>query len=395
MGQPVAADDLPANLVPTSDLPSGNAVAATPSAPQASQADVRKVDQKITPAGAPRRGPLRAALEAGVDAIPPIGLARRAEQAADILDKASYKAGEKVTDAATAMGLPATPAALLGAGTNVGINAAAGFAGGEATAASKVNQLMQKGGREMMAKALKAPKAAKESGAAAQAIEYLLQEGVNVTKGGAEKLTAQIDELDAALTKSIENSANKVSTAAVFQPIKDAIAKFKYGLDHAENSQSIRQEALKFFNHPEVQQALEIPVQTAQKIKQAVYKELGDRAYTFGTKSTAQAEGKKAVARGLKEGIEEAEPAAAGINQQMSQAINARDLVESRALQAGSNNLVGLGWMNPKMMIPWLMDRSPLANSLMARGLYSGARPAGQVAGATASVPNATPPRQP
>jgi hypothetical protein len=262
----------------------------------------------------------------------------------------------------------------------VGIQAVPMLLGGGAGA--KAAPALEAGAQKLMQMGLKPNRVARESGEAAQAIDYLLEKGRNVSKGGVEKLTGYIDDLDNQLTATIQNSANKASTAAVFQPVKDAIAKFKDGLDHAENSQAIRAEVLKFFNHPNVQQALDIPVQTAQRMKRAIDKELGDKAFTFGAKSSAEQEGKLAVRRGLKEGIEAAEPSVAPLNQEMSKAINARDLVAQRVAQAGNNNIMGLGWLgHPSMWIPWLAERSPLGASLMARGLNSGARTIPQAAG--------------
>lgn len=371
-----------------SAAPSGNPVAATPSAPQAAQADVRKVDQQIMPSGKRRSIP--------GDAGAALGAGEALDAFNRFMDRTAYAAGGKVTDAATAIGLPPQAAAGAGYATNVGIQSVPMVLGGEG--AARAAPAMQNLGRKVMQSALKPNKAARESGDAAKAIDTLLEKGVNVTKGGVEKLTAEIDKLDDAVTKSIQGSKADVSTLSVLQPVKDAIAKFKYGLDNAANEKAIRGEMLKFFDHPQVQQALQIPVETAQKIKRAIYTELGDKAYGIGLKSGAEAEGKKAVARGLKEGIERAVPGTKEANAQMGAAINARDLVQDRVLVAGNKNPIGLGWLNPSEMIPWLADRSELVKSLIARGLYSGAeripQTAGQAVGATAGAVSGRPPQQ-
>lgn len=392
MGQPVSADDLPANLVPASDLPEGNAVAATPSAPQAAQADVRKVDQQITHVG-PRTSLLRNVGTAARRAINPTAAL---EDAQPYIDKAAYYAGEKVSDAATAMGLPPTPAAVAGTAANVGVQAIPMAVGGQGLK-SAAAPLAQRAGRALMQKALKPSKAARGSGDAERAIQTLLDEGANVTKGGVEKLTKAIDDLDDAVTRAVANAGTDVSTLSVMRPIKEAIERLQYGNEHAASEKAIRGEMLKFFDNPHVQGALNIPAQTAQKIKQALYKEAGEAAYKTGAKPTAEMEGKKAVARGLKEGIERAVTGTKELNTRMESNINARDLAQERVLQAGNNNLVGLGWLNPAQLIPWLADRSPLAMSLGARSMHSGGAPrvAGQLGGAVEGAYSGRPPKQP
>jgi len=301
----------------------------------------------------------------------------------------AYKAGGKVTDVT---GSPA-----LGAATNLGIQAVPMMLGGE------VGKLgapaMQSMGRSLMSSALKPDKFARESGDAAKAIETLLQKGYNVTEGGVEKMTAAIDKLDEALDKAISTSKNAVSTTSIIKPIKDAIAKFKDGLDHAENTKAIKAEVLKFFDHPEVQGAFQIPVQTAQKIKQAIYREAGDKAYGFGQKPMAQLEGKKAIARGLNEGLGRAEPEAAAANREMGPLINARDLAQNRVMASANRDPLSFGVLvDPAKGAAWLAQRNPFVQSVAGRGLYSGAeaipRTAGQVAGGVLGMEEGQPPQK-
>lgn len=301
----------------------------------------------------------------------PMGIAHTiGSKATEALDKASYELGGMATDKAAAAGLEPETAAKIGWAANVAPQAAVAFAtGGPLKAAAP---MLESAAQRVMQMALKPSKAARDSGDAAKAIDYLLERGTSISKGNVEALTSHINSLDESLTSAIQNSTSKVSTA-VFKNAKDAIDKFRDGLDHASNSQAIREEVAKFINHPNVQGAFDIPVQIAQRMKRAIYKEVGDKGYGIGLKPDAEREGKKAIANALKEAIAEAEPSTAGINKEMGSAINARDLMADRVSQAGNNNLINFGWLKPSTMIPYMMEKSPWVASNAARALYAGA----------------------
>lgn len=274
-------------------------------------------------------------------------------------------------------------------GASPAVANAAGFTGemaanlipipmGGAAAKTATMPLSQDVAKTLMWKALKPPKAAQLSGDAKEAVETLLTEkGARVSEGGVANLTKTIDALDVELESAIANAGGNVSTISAIRPVRDAIAKFKDGLDQAENSASIWKEVQKFFSHPEVRGALDIPAETAQRIKRGIYSELGDKAYGLGIKPAAEAEGKKAIARGLKEELERAVPETGPINERMSALINARDLANQRALMAHNLQPMGLGWMlQPEKWLPWMVERNPAAMSILARSFGRGT-PAG------------------
>ncbi len=311
-------------------------------------------------------------------------------------DESAYKAGGFITDKAAPVVGP-DAAAALGFGTNFGLQMLPMAAGGPVGGALG-KPGFQAGAKSIMQSALKPDKAARESGDAASAIETLLEKGINVTQGGVEKLTAQIDKLDDALSAALAGAKGDVSTISVIRPVQMAVNKFKDGLDQAKNTQAVRDELFKFFDHPEVQGAFQIPVELAQRMKRAIYTEVGDKGYGFGIKPMAEREGKKAVARGLKEGLERAVPEAAEANKAMGPLINARDLAQDRVLTAGNKNPMGLGLLSsPSHWLPWLADRSELAKSAVARLLYSGGIPesAGRVAGAAEGARMGKPEKDP
>lgn len=384
MGQPVPADDLPSNLVPASDLPN--------SSPPSESAPVTVTPPLGAMGGALEGGKqaLRSMfLESPATAMAP-GVASGSRALGEVADRAAYKAGGAVTDLSAKV-MPPQAAAGLGYATNVGIQAVPAVLG--AKGGSKLAPVMEREARGLMSSALKPDKFARESGNAERAITTLLDKGYNVTAGGVEKMTAAIDKLDDQLDVALKNAQGSIQTRAIVQPVKDAIAKFKDGLDHAENTEAIRKEVLKFFDHPEVQRALQIPVGTAQRIKRAIYKELGDKAYGLGIKPEAQAEGKKAIARGLKEGIEQAVPGTEGINREMGDLINARDIAQQRVGTAANRDILGLGAFairHPIEFLTWMANRNEMAKSVAARALHAtpGAVPtaAGGLAGGAAGA---------
>lgn len=309
-----------------------------------------------------------------------MGLGKQGDTMGDIRqarEHAAYELGGRVTD------LTGSP--LAGSFSNAAVEAATDpltYAGG--VFGKAVKPALESGGFKLMWQALKPDKFARTSGDAKAAVETLLKEGANVTEGGVQKLTSKIDVLDSELDSAISNAQGNVNVLSAVRPIKDAIARFKDGLDQASNKAAIWGEVRKFFTHPEVQGLLDIPTELAQRIKRAIYTEVGDKGYGFGVKPMAEREAKKTIARGLNEGISRVSPEAAAINAEMSPLINARDLAQDRVLTAMNKQALGIGILNPRTLLVHMADRSELMKSLLARLLYSGVAPAAPSLGASA-----------
>lgn len=231
--------------------------------------------------------------------------------------------------------------------------------------------------------ALKPSKFARTSGDAEKAVQTLLDKGINVSEGGIEKMTAAIDVLDSKLDAAIKGAKGNVSTLSAVLPMKDVLEKYRYGGDTVENWNLIRGEVAKFLDHPEIRQALSIPVATAQEMKRGYYRELGNKGYGMGLKPDAERDAKKAIARGLAGGIERVVPEAGAINAEMGPLLNARELVSDRVGAAMNRNPLGLGAIvDPKHWPVWLMDRNEATKSMIARGMHAAA-PYAPAAGAT------------
>lgn len=354
------------------------------------------------------------------------------------------------------------------------------------------------GATSVMQSALKPSVKSLEKGDAARAIQTMLDEGINVSAGGVQKLKDKINVLNADIVKEIGASPAIIDKSAVYGPVKEALDKFTKQANPNADTASIRKAWDEFVNHPsfepmkrqeasliaaieqkqaskisalqdagrfqtmaaqqknlagggevrlspnqpvnspemnvgatggrsvspsayppsgpgtnvrfperyteniqrvpeatqahadamaivkrrqlELDKAVDdyqkfktaggagIPVQLAQELKQGTYRILDKK---YGQVSTAEDEGQKAIARGLKEQVAKAVPEVSGLNAKESELINALKLVERRSLQSGNKNTLGLAPIAPNSLhaLSFLLDRSPLATSLLARSL--------------------------
>lgn len=288
----------------------------------------------------------------------------------ELLDRAAYDAGGFVTDKAAKVMSPEA-AAGLGVATNVAMQAVPTVLSGPAAARGAAPAITATGER-LMQSALKPSLEALKSGKAAQAIETMLEEGINVSKGGVAKLRGKIDDLNAEITQAIANSAETVHKGRVARALIDTLQKFRNQVNPSADIKAIKASWDDFVNHPYLQKISEIPVEIAQQLKQGTYRSLGSKAY--GEVKGAEMEAQKALARGLKEGIAEKVPEVVGLNAKESQLLGALNLVERRALMELNKNQAGLATLaeNPTAALAFMADRSALFKSIAARMIYSG-----------------------
>ncbi|HXC03339.1 MAG TPA: hypothetical protein VNZ86_01230 [Bacteroidia bacterium] len=265
------------------------------------------------------------------------------------------------------------------------------FGGGVGARAGKaVAGAIETGGdraaRFLMQSALKPLKEARESGKAARAIDTLLEKGINVSKGGVEKLRGLIDDLNSEIKQKISSSTLSVSKKKVADTLDQLTEKFKNQVNPQGDLSAIRKAWDDFMNHPSLSGRATIPVQQAQKLKQGTYKALGEKAY--GEEKTASIEAQKSLARGLKEQIEKAHPEIGPLNKEEAKLLNALDLTEQRVLAEANKNPLGLTYLihNPKSAAAFLADRSSAFKSLFARLVDKASKGTGQVAGGAAGA---------
>ena len=217
-------------------------------------------------------------------------------------------------------------------------------------------------------------------------VKTLLQEGVNVSPGGINKLTDIISASDQSITDALNNAGVNagVDPAKVAARVDALATRPGIGVQATPQNamdavQTVKQQFLDRWGTPSTlaQAQQGIPLTTAQAIKQGTYQAMKDTAY--GAMTTPQIEAQKALALGLKEEIEK-EAAASGVdigaqNARQGAAIVARDAIAKRLAAAGNRDPAGLAWLahNPTTALLYIAERSPAVKSMLARGMYDSA----------------------
>lgn len=285
----------------------------------------------------------------------------------EALDRTAYKAGEVVNDAAAKV-LPIDLAAGAGVAANVGVQMIPNLLGGQA--AKLASPALQSTAKGLMQSALKPTVKDLTLGKADRAVQTLLDEGINVTRGGVEKLRGKANAINDVVDTIISTSGSTVDKGAVASRINDVVKRI-------ERTNATPQDALadvekvysQFMSNGLVPK--DIPLARAQELKQGIYRMLKDK---YGQLGSDTVEAQKALARGFKETIEMEKPSVAGLNARASDLWNALNVSERRALVSGNRNPASFGTLahNPTGFAAWMLDKSDLGKSILARALYSG-----------------------
>lgn len=296
------------------------------------------------------------------------------------MDRAAYETGGVVTDA-LAPYVPPEVAGGAGYAANVATQALPTMIGGALGSATKPTQ--QNLAKSLMQSAVKPTLPDIQKGKAARAIETMLKEGVNPTKGGVDKLRGMADDITPQIEKAIEGSTARISKGAVADRLRQTARNASDQVNPQADVRAVENAWEQFMAHPQLSGKADMSVQRAQALKQGTYKALGDKPY--GELQGASTEAQKALARGLKEEISAAVPEVAPLNARQSELINALKVTERRALMDLNKNPAGLALIAPNKaaLTAFLADKSALFKSLLARSLYSGGGAAATTAGAT------------
>lgn len=303
----------------------------------------------------------------------------------DQITKGAYHAGGKVAEMATSLGASPEVAGGAGYATNVGLQAIPALIGGGA--GSFIGNLAKSAGQRVMRGALKPSVLEAISGKGDRAAITMLDNGANVTQGGIRKLLEKELNLGGQEKALVSGSSDVLSKQQLADALTATEKRFTSQVDPMNDIESIRALKDRFLNHPSLP-TNDVPVQMAQELKQGTYKVLGDKAYT-GELKGAEAEGQKALARALREGIESKIPAVAPINAERSDLINAIKIATHRDAVAGNKNPLGgfpLLAHSPQAALAMMADRSELFKSLLARALYTGGKPTSTALGASAGA---------
>ena len=342
---------------------------------QSQQREQRSVPSRIGEAamgGFMRAGPVGMALGAGREAAS-IGDER--------YGKMAYEAGGGVTDIASKLGASPEVAAGAGYAANVGLQAIpTALSMGVGRAVGSIP--MEGAARSLMHSAIKPRTAALKAGKVDRAVDTMLERGVSLSQGGLNKLQAQASAFEDDITRILDKSPATVDKFAVAATLKDAFAKVQKELNPQSSIQDVQKAFTAFINHP-LLQGNQIPVKLANEMKQAAYRKLGDAAYGAGVRNPATELAEKTLARGFKENIGRAVPEVSPILKEQADVINAIKVMQPQALIEANKNPVGLGLLaqNPQAAMAFAVDRSGFLKSLLARGMYSGAKPLSMGAG--------------
>jgi hypothetical protein len=314
------------------------------------------------------------------------------------------KAVSAVSGAAKSVVAPANTSgpirSAIGNAVEESINQAPAVFGGKIAEGVQAAAKSLKGAaRNMMQSALKPSAADQVSGNAAKAIDTLLENGVNVSRGGLDTLQGRISTINEKIASAIENSPATVNKQVVASRLQGALDKFEKQVTPTSDLATIQKAWDEFNNHPLLDKLTPaktvpsaildetgkpftqdvpasgsnaIPVQLAQELKQGTYKSIGGKAY--GELKGADIEAQKTLARGLKEEIAAAIPEVAPLNAAESKLLNALDITERRVLMSANKNPMGLSLLttDPAKWAAFMADRSGLFKSLVARMLNQG-----------------------
>lgn len=246
----------------------------------------------------------------------------------------------------------------------------------------------------LMQSAIKPTTADLRTGKAKQAVQTMLEEGVNPTMQrtifgrGLDTLKEKVGNLNNQISDIIQNSKGNVSKSSVLSYLDDLERKAMQQVNPTSDLKAIQNVRDEFISHP-LAQGETIPVQLAQKLKSGTYKAVGAKSY--GELGSTATEAQKQLARGLKEEVAMAEPSVAALNAQESTLLNALNVSERRALQELNNNPLSLSLLanDPRAAVAFMADKSGAFKALLARILYR----TGQIAtprGGLLNVPAAT-----
>jgi hypothetical protein len=311
-------------------------------------------------------------LAKGASAIPQIAKYAPALQSAGF-NLGTAATGSKLANAGIRAGAGAINGGLSSAlidpesaGLGAGIGAAAPGALKVAGVGGRyINNKLDDISTGLMQSALKPTLKQLQSGDAAIAVRTLLDEGINPTMRGVEKIGTRIDDINDAITTTIGTSNASISKQRVLDTLNDTRGRFANQVDPLPDLDAIQGVADRFNIHPMIS-GDEIPVQLAQDLKKGTYKALSGK---YGEVGSASTEAQKALARGLKEGIADKVPEVAGLNARESRLLTTLKVTERRALMEANKNPGGLSLLasNPATWALFMADKSALFKSLAAR----------------------------
>lgn len=252
------------------------------------------------------------------------------------------------------------------AGTGAAIGAVTpGIVKAAGSAGNALSGGLETGAKKLMQSALKPTIEQLRKGKAAIAVDTLLDEGLNATRGGVEQLRTRVGDVNNEVAQRIANSTATVDKQKIIDALRSTSSKFATQVNPTADLAAIKAAGDDFAAHPMIA-GNNIPVQLAQQLKQGTYKTLSGK---YGEVGSASTEAQKALARGLKDEIAGAVPEVAGLNARESALLQTLEVAERRALMDANKNPMGLAALSqsPASWAMFMADKSALFKSLAAR----------------------------
>lgn len=276
----------------------------------------------------------------------------------------------------------ASPDTMGQAATDIATQA--GIQGASDLAGAGIGKVMSGAGSMVMRSALKPSSMAVIRDLAKgvpvpRAVQTLLDEGVNVTAQGYQKLQSIIGTTttarDAMITDAMASGQTGVNPFSVASRLTPAAQKAANNVTPKADLAAITRAGNEFL---ETYGDSLIPLDKANAIKSGTQQTLSKE---YGKKSEAFIAARKALASGLREEIEQQVPGVDVLNQRIGDASEAAKAVMKRIAVTGNRDVGGISLLanDPSLLLASIVDRHPAAKSLIARGLYSSAGAATKV----------------
>lgn len=209
-------------------------------------------------------------------------------------------------------------------------------------------------------------------------VQTLLDEGVNVSPAGYQKLQAVLNastqERNAMIQSAMQTPGSGVDPLTVTSRLVDTAKRFGAQVTPKADLEAITKAGQEFLeNYTET-----IPLDRANAIKTGTYDTLRKK---YGQLGSAETEAQKALARGLKEEIEYQVPGVDAVNRRVGDLGQAAAAVGRRVAVSTNRDVGGISLLasNPAVLLASIVDRHPAVKSLIARGMYQAAGVAAKV----------------
>jgi len=180
----------------------------------------------------------------------------------------------------------------------------------------------------------------------AKMVQAGLQEGIPVSRGGLEKLSGLVDDLNSQIAARIDAAGPKrqISPGRAVEYTRELEPKFANQVNPEGDLAAIDASRDEFLRQlqPEGGGAVRnMTASEAQAMKQGTYRSLGSKAY--GELKTATIETQKALARGLKDELAAQFPELSSLNARESSLLSLEPALTKRVQAVSNHQIVGIG----------------------------------------------------